>query len=277
VAAPCRPASAQVNFKQSVAFGDSLTHNDILGYVYKTPREWYGEDPFEAVFRRGARRGDVLMSYAIAGSDSQDLYLQLFLFYHARKSGRQRRPTLINFEVGANDVFGHERLLATHPPGASAAADAVVDGVLDRTYQALLWLWMSNRQSQFIVWTVPDVTVSPGLVVAYSEGERANIRGHIRRINAYIQRLEEVPQFAVADIFARSRELVTAPPVIQGHALPTPPAHGGAGHLYADPTHPSAVGNRFIANTIIQGLNRRWGAGIPGYSEAEVAALAGIR
>ena len=46
--------------------------------------------------------------------------------------------------------------------------------------------------------------------------------------------------------------------------------------LFADDIHPTAVANALVANEIIDVMNAKWGAGIPRYGDAELAALARI-
>lgn len=38
-------AFGQPDFSSFVTFGDSLTHNDLLGIAYDSPQDFYGEDP----------------------------------------------------------------------------------------------------------------------------------------------------------------------------------------------------------------------------------------
>src|SRR5512146_1546736 len=43
-------ASAAVNLRDVVTFGDSLTDNDLLTFYSGSPQEMYGRDPMHAVF-----------------------------------------------------------------------------------------------------------------------------------------------------------------------------------------------------------------------------------
>ena len=67
---------AQVEFETTVCFGDSLTHNNLLGLVSGIPQNVYGVDPMEAAFLKGHHPGDELTSYAVGGSESDELVLQ---------------------------------------------------------------------------------------------------------------------------------------------------------------------------------------------------------
>ena len=95
-------AHGQVDFTDTVTFGNSLTHNDLLGIVYGNPQDMYGMDPVEAVFDKGAISGDELVNYAVAGSESDDIQLQIDLYEFFRLLQIQDKATLFGFEIGSN-------------------------------------------------------------------------------------------------------------------------------------------------------------------------------
>lgn len=90
---------------------------------------WSQVDPFEAMFNRAACPGDQLANYAVLRSTSADVLLQIQTY-------------------------------AAAPPGESGAADAIVNRIrqnLVRSIQAI----KKVDKAQVIVWTVPDVTLTP--------------------------------------------------------------------------------------------------------------------
>ena len=90
------PAWSQVETDRSSSFGDSLTDNEFLYQIFGTDPAIYGADPFEAMFNKAAGTGDQLANYAVLGSTSADVLLQIDAIravYRARRCcGRERSP-----------------------------------------------------------------------------------------------------------------------------------------------------------------------------------------
>ena len=87
---------SQVETYRSSSFGDSLTDNEFLYQIFGTDPAIYGADPFEAMFNKAAGTGDQLANYAVLGSTSADVLLQIDAIravYRARRCcGRERSP-----------------------------------------------------------------------------------------------------------------------------------------------------------------------------------------
>jgi lysophospholipase L1-like esterase len=268
-------ALGQADLEDVVCFGDSLTHNDLLWIVYGNPRDLYEADPMEAVFNKGSDPGNQLVSFAVGGSESDDLIHQIDLYLLLRFLGTQDQASLFCVEIGGNDVLNNDNLLGANPPGQDPAADAVIDNIISNIKDGLLSLWISNPTAQFVVWTIPDVTLTPDLW-NITQTEAANIRAHVERVNQFIRSLNRYNSVVVFDLFKLIRHLVNNTPVLFGHPLVPPPANGNYDNLFADEVHPTAVANGYMANLIIFSINRKWNDGIPMYSAAELADLAHI-
>ncbi len=269
-------AMSQADLSEVVTFGDSLTHNDLLWTYYGNPKDLYGKDPMEAAWSKGAVSGDTITNYAVAGSESSELDLQVDLFLFLELIGTQDRATLFNVEIGGNDVLNNINLLATYPPGQNSSADAVIDGIINNLKDALVLLRTTHWDAQFVVWTVPDVTVTPDQWNHLDPTQIGNVRAHLERVNSKIRWLDNLPFVVVFDTYNLLQMAVANPPVLFGHQLVGPPASGGYDHIFADDIHPTAVSNAFFANFIIYKMNSKWNDDIPGYSNEELADLAHI-
>ncbi len=273
------PASlgAQADFTDTVTFGNSLTHNDLLWIAYGNPPDLYEMDPMEAAFSKGAVAGDELANYAVAGSESGDISAQIDTYELLRLFGIQDKATLICLEIGGNDILNNVGLLAASAPGEDPAADAVIDAVISNMIQDLVRLRSSHTTTEFVVWTVPDVTLTPDLWDELTPGEAGNVRAHVERVNRLIRKAGTRFPFLIAvDIYTLVQYIVDHPPVIFGHQLEPPPAYGDYDHLFADEIHPTAVSNALIANVIIGVINTQWNDDIPSYTQEELADLAHI-
>jgi lysophospholipase L1-like esterase len=171
-------AFGQANLANVVTFGDSLTHNDMLGLFSGSPQDMYGADPMEAVFNKGAAPEDHLARYAIGGSQSDQITLQIGLYQVNRRFGRQDSATLFNLEIGGNDILDHIKLLASSAPGTNPSADAVINNLIENILKDLLYLRKIDQQAQFVLWTVPDVLLTPMLWDSFDSTEMDNIRAH---------------------------------------------------------------------------------------------------
>lgn len=270
-------AFAGANFTDTVTFGNSLTHNDLLWIYYGNPQDLYLADPMEAVFNKGALSGDELASYAVAGSESGDVALQIDLYEFFRLIGSQDKATLISFEIGGNDVLNNVGLLAAYAPGENDEADAITNGVIDNMITDFSRLLGTHGNAQFMVWTVPDVTLTPSLWYDLTPEEAANVRAHVERVNRLIRAAgERFANVVATDIFTMMGIAVEHPPVIFGHPLVPPPTYGDYDNLFADEIHPTAVSNALIANYFIILMNAKWDDSIPLYTRAELADLAHI-
>ena len=270
------PALGQADFTNMVTFGDSLTHNDFLGWVYGNPQDMYGRDAMESVFNKGASRGDRLTNYAVAGSESSHVKIQIDLYVFFKLIGLQEEATLIGFEIGGNDILNNIDLLANAGPGEDPAADAVIGTLIANMRKDLLRLYYSHPGAQFIVWTIPDVTLTPRLWYDLTEADVANVQAHIERVNISIRSLRQIPSFIVFDLYTLMPLVVHSPPSLFGNQLVSPPDYGDYDHLFADEIHPTATSNALMANIMIMQINMKWGGTISLYSEEELADLAHI-
>jgi phospholipase/lecithinase/hemolysin len=271
------PSHAAARFTRVVTFGDSLTHNDVLHLRSRLPRKMYGKDPMEAVFRKGMARGEKLRNFAVAGSfavESSDHPLniarQVDVYEFLLFIGRQKEATFVSFEIGGNDIINDIQFLvsADEPQGERLINDIIAD-IEDS------WLRLRNLlpNAQFLIWTVPDVTLTPKLS-DLSDVEAANVRAHIERVNLFISSLAVDHRVLVFDHYTIMQELVAVPPVVAGQVLVPPPENGHFNDLFADNRHPTAVSNALVANEMIKRINEHYEDTIPLYSEQELAALA---
>lgn len=257
-----------------VTFGDSLTHNDLLGFIYGNPQDMYGNDPMQATYNNAARPGDSLTSYAVLGSESQHVSAQIDIYDLERLLGTQPLANIIGYEIGGNNILNNIDLLTQFGVGESAAADAVIDQVLSNMANQLSHLASTHPNGKAVLWNIPDVTFTPEYFGLLSAQEIANVQAHTQRANAFINGLASLPNVVVLDLYTMLRETVENPPVIFGTPLVPPPAFGDYDHIFADSIHPTAVGNAIIANAIIDAINSKWGLSIPLYTELELAELA---
>ncbi len=266
-------AAQQLNLKHGVCFGDSLTHNDILGLVNFLPQDMYGMDPFEAMWEKGKPANATLNRYAIAGSRSNHLWAQITAYELAELFGLAPSATCFQVEIGGNDFFSNDWVLGNNPPGTNAKADAVVDDLLDRIHNTVTYLGLRRPSTEIILWTVPDITLTPSRW-HFNAQQKANLRAHLERANRKIRSYNRHSRIAVLDFYRLHHLVVSNPPVLNGTTILGPPLHGQYAYLHADDVHPTAVGNGYIANALIDVLNQKFGANIPMYSDQELAAFA---
>ena len=269
-------AWSQVNTRRSVSFGDSLTDNDSLFLLFGTDPLIYGADPFEAVFSQASAPDDTLSNYAVLGSTSADVRDQVFDYAAARLSGGQPSATLISLQAGGNDFLTDEVLLtlATTPPGENDAADALVTQIRRNLFTSLFVLRVLDRRATVVLWTVPDVTLTPYVLsLGLSEQSIQNISLHVERLNKSIRLLGRQRRIAVLDVSRVLTEVSLVPPTIDGITLVPPPALGFAGAVFADPIHPTAVSNGLLANELISTLNEQCRDQIPPLTDAELGQL----
>lgn len=269
------PARAAVDTTRSVSFGDSLTHNDLLHFLFEGNPDLRGADPFEAAFNKAAAEDDDLLSFAVLASTTSDVLDQVQTYVQLRRDGVLPPATLINYQAGGNDILDNLAALASAPPGANRQVDRVTFGIKIRILKALLKLSRIDRRADLVVWTLPDVTQIP-LVQAMGlpEAALANVRRHTECINAVIRIFGRTRRVAVLDLYAVLRNTVANPPVLFGMSLIGPPSFGDFDNIFADPIHPTAVGNAILANGIIHAMNHEFRDNIPLYSELELAELA---
>lgn len=259
-----------------VTFGDSLTHNDLLGWVYGNPQDMYGDDPMEATSKKAASPGDQLDNYAVAGSESQHVSLQIDAYELARLIGIQPPADIIGYEIGGNNILNNMYLLTQYGVDENPEADAVINQIVSNQATQLAHLASTHLNGRAVLWTIPDVTLTPEWYGLLTEQEIDNVQSHILRANKFIGSLASLPNVVVLDLYTMLQYAVENPPVINGQALIPPPAYGDYDHIFADSIHPTAVGNGLMANAIIEAINDKWDLSIPLYSEQELADLAHI-
>jgi lysophospholipase L1-like esterase len=266
-------ADGQAQLRDTVCFGDSLTHNDLLGWVYGNAQDMYGADPMEAAFNKGAKTGDELRSYAVGGSESDDLEIQVNVYLLDWLLGNADQATLFCIEIGANDILNNDPLLGANPPGVDPVADALIDSIVSNITSNLSTLWLSSPNAQFVIWTIPDVTVTPDLW-GKSPLQRDNIRAHVQRANQSLRAFGALPSVAVVDVYWSLRRAALHPPVLFGRSLVGPPMSTGYDHIFADELHFTAVTNALTACEIIYEMNSVFSDTIPAYTNRELAELA---
>jgi phospholipase/lecithinase/hemolysin len=269
-------ASGAVNLRDVVTFGDSLTDNDLLRFYSDSPQNMYGRDPMHAVFHKASRSGSELRKYAVAGSESDDLEVQVDTYETGVLLGIQDKATLFSIEIGGNDIRNNIGRLSIYPPGARSSVDRVVSSIISNIRSSWRVLRASHPHARFVIWTLPDITLTPSQWGKLSEVEAANVRAHIQRANKYIRSLSSNPSVVVLDLYKIMRQLIADPPIYFGYQLIPPPSYGDYDSLFADRIHPTAVSNAIIANKIIYLMNTKWKDSIPSYTERQLAKLARI-
>ena len=269
-------ASGAVNLRDVVTFGDSLTDNDLLRFYSGSPQDLYGRDPMHAVFYKASRSGTQLWKYAVAGSESDELEVQVDAYEIARLFELQDKATLFSIEIGGNDILNNIDQLAAYPPGASSSVDGVVSNIISNIHRSWRVLKASHPYARFVLWTIPDVTLTPSQWSELSEVGAANVRAHIQRANRYIRNLSSYSSVVVLDLYKIMRQFIADPPAYFGYQLIPPPGYGNYDSLFADQIHPTAVSNAFIANKIIYLMNTKWQDSIRFYTNRQLAKLAHI-
>lgn len=277
LAASVSPAHAANHFRSVITFGDSLTHNDILGAYYGNPQRLYGKDPMEAFFDKASKAGDELVSFAVAGSKSRELKAQIAAYLSAMKMEWIRKGTLFSIETGGNDLMDELHRLAQDPPGTRQSTDRIVTRVVSAIRSASATLYKTHPQARQILWTLPDLTMIPKYWGDFSPQEQQNIQAHISRANRAIRRMSHGSRVIILDLYTVLKEVSETPPEILGHPLLGPPSWGQYDCIFADRIHPTAVSNALIANKAIETVDLEWGKTIPPYSEEDLARLARIR
>jgi phospholipase/lecithinase/hemolysin len=269
-------ASGVVDLGDIVTFGDSLTDNDLLTFYSGSPQDMYGRDPMHAVFYKASRSGTQLWKYAVAGSESDELEVQVGAYESARLFGLQDKATLFSMEIGGNDILNNIDQLAAYPPGARSSVDGIVGNIISNIRRSWHVLKASHPYARFVLWTVPDVTLTPSQWSELSEVGAANVHAHIQRANRYIRSLSSYPSVVVLDLYKIMRRFIADTPEYFGYQLIPPPGYGTYDSLFADQIHPTAVSNAVIANEIIYLMNTKWEDSIPFYTKRQLAKLAHI-
>lgn len=184
----------------------------------------------------------------------------------------------MSIQAGANDFLDPANLavLSAAPPGKSDAADAIVNGIRQNLTQCLQSIRKID-QAQVVIWTVPDITLTPcGIYFGPAGIGGENVRLHIERLNHFIRSRANRQQVAVLDVSSILTASIFMPPVISGVPLLPPPYFGTSDAIFADVLHPTAVANAIMANMLIIEANRTFDDEIPMYSEEEVSDMANL-
>ena len=255
------PAHAQaIDFSAFVTFGDSISDNDFLAV---------GPDPHEMVFDNNASASDALFNYAHKGDTTAELPAQLVPYLMDVVDARTPYATLIGLEIGANDLSNMIGPTASNPPGTNPTVDGAVDTIIANTAAATEWLSYRHPDAVIVLWTLIDMTYAPYYSSLLSETQLDNFRAHIERINTAIWLEDARHNVVVVDMFPIFPELFAAPPTLRGTVV-------GAEDLFANSSHPSALGNGFVANTAMARLNDELGESLILLSEDDLADLAGF-
>jgi len=273
---------AQINTTQVYSFGDSLTDNDFVYLFFGTSPEIYGADPMELAFAKAAGPGDQLTNFAILGSRSSDVLDQIKEYQRGRDAGEIPAATLVSLQAGGNDLIDLENgsanlvLLASVAPGKSRAADKIVNDAANNLLASIQLLQRRGRP-QIVLWTTPDVSLSPYVLsLGFSAKQLQNIRAHNAKLNRSIRQMGRRSNIAILDVAELQQALTFQPPAILGVTILPTPWFGFATAQLADPIHPTAVMNGFVANEMILQLNWEFCDSVPLYDELELAVMAGL-
>lgn len=269
-------ASADVNLQHVATFGDSLTDNQgLLPRYTGLPATLYGHDPMQLVWDKNHQPGDDLSNYAVAGFTSGNVGTEISLYKFNVLFGFDSNATLFQLEMGGNDLLNNDALLYNNAPGTNQQADGVIN--------TLIRNWRTNARSlangarsdaKAVLWTIPDISLTPRYWQQLNQQQQANLRAHTQRANTFIRSLGHLNNVVVLDIWSILAQYVNDPPQIGNITLVGPPAHGESIDIFADEIHPTAVSNALIANEIINQMNLKWSAGFELYSESELIDFA---
>jgi phospholipase/lecithinase/hemolysin len=273
---------AQVNTSQVYTFGDSLTDNDELYLFFGTPPEIYGQDPMELAFGKAAVPGDQLTNFAVLGARTYEVLAQVQAYEQGRQDGNLPAATLVSLQAGGNDFIDLQNgsanlfLLASAAPGENKFVDQIVKDAKKNLLGCLQTLQRGDRP-QIVLWTTPDVSLSPYVLsLGFSSEQLANIRAHTARLNKFLRAISHRPSIALLDTSTFLTGLTFNPPKVLGVTILPTPAFGFGTAQFADPIHPTAVVNGFVANEIISQMNLSFDDTVPFYSELELAEMAGL-
>jgi len=275
-ATPFIAAFGSVDFSHLVTFGDSMTHNDILWIFYGEPRAMYGNDPAEAVFLKGARPSDKLTNFAVAGTPSSKVEWEIAAYETQVKQGSISPATLVNFQIGGQDLLDNVDLLISNPPGTNSQADAAINQLIANFLHAVNRIKSGGPALKIVVWTIGDLSLTPRYFGKFTEQQISNLRGHTERANQAIRSLSIPDRLLVLDVYNLQQYLIVNPPVIAGFQLVGPPQYGLYWALFADTIHLTGVTNAILADVIIIRMNSEWSSAIPEYTESELAKMARI-
>jgi len=276
VAAISTAAMADVNLQHVATFGDSLTDNQGLLPLYTgLPATLYGHDPMQLVWDKNHRPGDDLSNYAVAGFTSGNVATEISLYKFNVLFGFDSNATLFQLEMGGNDILNNAALLSNNAPGSNPQADGVINTLIRNWRTDALALASGARpDAKAVLWTIPDISLTPRYWQQLNPQQQANLRAHTQRANAFIRSLSHLNNVVVLDTWSILAQFVNDPPQIGHITLIGPPAHGESIDIFADEIHPTAVSNALIANEIITQMNLKWNAGFDLYSESELIDFA---
>jgi phospholipase/lecithinase/hemolysin len=273
---------AQINTSQVYTFGDSLTDNDYLYLFFGTPPEIYGADPMQLAFEKAAEPGDQLTNFAVLGSRSYEVLAQVQAYQEGRDAGILPAATLVSLQAGGNDFIDLQNgstnliLLASAAPGENEVVDQIVKDAKKNLLHCLQILQRGDRP-QVVLWTTPDVSLTPYVLsLGFSSEQLANIRAHSERLNNVLRAISRQSNVALLDSSALLTELTVDPPTVLGVTIQPTPLFGFGTAQFADPIHPTAVVNGFVANEAILQMNLVFGDAVPLYDDLELAEMAGL-
>lgn len=216
----------QISFKHTYAFGDSLTHNDLVHVFFEGVKyQDYGADPIEGLFNQCSQPGDKLHCYARLSSYSCAILKQVKKYERNRARGKTPNGTFFSLQAGGNDLLYVHNLkrLADSVPGDDKRADAIVDRIVSNIREGVNIL-KRTPAAKIVVWTVPDITVTPMVKddwqnLDLNEQQLSNVRLHIHRLNDEIKKLSDEPRVNILDIHAIFNRLVVQSTLHQSNML----------------------------------------------------------
>lgn len=261
---------AQISFSSTVCFGDSLTDNT------RVPKKWrvrYGRDPVELVFNRGKKEGDKLTVLARGGSTSADIGRQFAHYLAMVKARKIPEATLVSYQTGGNDLVFFMWMLKGKPPGKSRLADLFIKRLIKANKEHLDLATRYVPTAHLLVWTLPDVTLTPALHKLPAD-QKKNLRAHVGKVNdALRKRAKASANITLLDLDVIWNRLKNDPPLIAGRKPAFPPRFGDPDCVFADPIHPSAACNAFIANHAIGLLAKKAPRPMKKLSEQEILRI----
>lgn len=251
----CPSLAGAATFDQVVALGDSLTKAQTNGFP-----------------RAMARMGQPFTNLAVNGATSDTLLDDQL------GPALALDPTFAFVWIGGNDIKNdywgvYDEQAATLLGNVTTTVDALLSSgatvVMANYFDYGLPPWIYDLAVEEFGSLTPEVLAQLAPVLD-------EIDELTRTLNGELQAIADARGIPVVDIYTLFEDMASCSYTIGGQCFILAPEDGTGMHLWNDSMHPSIVARAVIANEIMAVLNEEYGVAVNPYSEAELAAIAGI-